>query len=275
MPGCDAPDEHPMPNLWPWAPADPAKLAADEKQLLAKANRVLAGWGQPPLERLGRSYSDVNDVLLTTFGELDHYPSRAQRNGDGSGEASGAVRYRGVYNRATGRPPHWPAGSGRRVFAYLKPFAGLEEMLRKLNDLKCPALAFCDGVPRELQERHRSPTLRFENSKFDMTMVARECDVAITNANHGTTAGLLLAGKPMLHVPLFLEQVMLARAVARLGAGLFIPPDRPEVVAPKMDELLRTPTFPKAAAAFAAKYAGFDPEAENRRMADDVERLVT
>jgi UDP:flavonoid glycosyltransferase YjiC (YdhE family) len=122
--------------------------------------------------------------------------------------------------------------------------------------------------------RHRSPTLRFETDKVDLMLVGRQCDVALTHGTHGTTVGLLLAGKPVLHLPLFLEQAILARNVSRLGAGIEAPAARPEVVCGRADDLLASTSYARRAAAFAAHHAGFDPVAENGRMAGEVERLI-
>ena len=257
------PDQHPMPNLRPWAAAETGQLVRDEQRVLALANRVLSAAGCPRLERLGQIVSEVDETFLATFPELDHYPERP----------APAPRYRGAWNKADGRPPHWPAGSGPRVFAYLKPCKALPQLLDKLKALRCPTLVVCDGIDAAVVEAHASPTLRFETTKLDLSLVGRECEVAITNGNHGTTSGLLLAGKPVLHVPLHLEQLLLARAVSRLGAGLVGPSDQGEALCRCLEELLRSGAPARAAAAFATRHAAFDPFAENRRMADDVERL--
>src|SRR5439155_12369678 len=107
---------------------------------------------------------------------------------------------------------------------------------------------------------------RFETEKQDLATVGRECDVAITNGNHGTTAALLLAGKPVLHVPLYLEQVMLARRVADIGAGVHLPTGQPEAMCRCLTQLLQSSHLRRSAAAFATRYAGFDAAAENVRM---------
>ena len=258
------PDQHPMANLRPWVAADAERLQRDEEHVLANANGVLSASGGPPLGRLGQLLSEVDETFLCTFPELDHSPGRP----------APAPRYRGAWNRAAGRPPHWPAGSGPRLFAYLKPCKALPQLLRKLKDLRCPVLVACDGIDAAAVQAFTSPTMRFETVKVDLSLVGRECDLAITNGNHGTTSGLLLAGKPVLHVPLHLEQLLLARAVSRLGAGLIAPCDEGEALCRRLEELLRSRTAPRAAAAFAARHAAFDPIAENRRMADDVERLM-
>jgi hypothetical protein len=267
---CCPPDEFPMRDLRPWAEARLEALGADEQRILDTINRVLAAarGGPPlplPLDRVAQLFTDVDRVLLTTFPELDHYPPADRPPG---------TAYRGVWNRAEGKPPRWPAGSGMRVYAYLKPFEGIELQLARLNELRCPAVIVVDGIQPKVVERFRSATLRFERERLDISLAARECDLAILNGTHGTVAALLLAGKPVLNVPLFLEQGILSRTVARLGAGLYAPARRPADVVGRLDEMMRSPNYGRAAAAFARRYASFDALAEYTRMADEVEQLV-
>ena len=57
-------------------PEGEGRLKEDEDRVLANANAVLAGWGQPPLVRLSRLFYDVDEHFLATLPELDHYPGR-------------------------------------------------------------------------------------------------------------------------------------------------------------------------------------------------------
>jgi hypothetical protein len=60
-----------------------------EGPVLDCANRVLRGWWEAPMERLGQLYGDVDDTLLITFPELDCY--REQRIGWDSSPYFGPV----------------------------------------------------------------------------------------------------------------------------------------------------------------------------------------
>jgi len=48
---------------------------------------------------------------------------------------------------------------------------------------------------------------------------AASCDAAVLHSGQGATAAVLLAGKPILQIPLVLEQRLTAEATVRLGAG--------------------------------------------------------
>ena len=189
------------------------------------------------------------------------------------------LRYWGPVNGSGGKPPQWPGGRGKRVYAYLKNFPALPDLLKALNDRGNPTLVFVDGIDRATQQRFASPTLRFEDERLDLAQVGRECDLAILNANHGTLSQLLLAGRPVLQLPLALEQRLLAEAVCRLGAGEIAPPmsGKAEVIERKLDRMLSDDEgerYAQAARRFAAAHADFDPQRQRQEMLERVEQLL-
>jgi len=106
-----------------------------------------------------------------------------------------------------------------------------------------------------------------------MAKAAVACDLAILNGTHGATAQILLAGKPSLHFPLFLEQGLLGENVARLGAGLVAAPDREDFHA-RLDQLIRSPGYAAAARQFAQRYAFLDPFRQVQRVTARLAALV-
>ena len=105
--------------------------------------------------------------------------------------------------------------------------------------------------------------------------MGEDCDAAILNGGHGATAEMLLAGKPILQLPLALEQRLTADAVARLGAGLKVPAGQPESVRPALEALLTDSHFTAAARSFADRYAPFDPERQCDAMLSRAEALLS
>ena len=114
-------------------------------------------------------------------------------------------------------------------------------------------------------------TMRFEREPLDIERVAAECDVAILNANHGTAISFLRAGKPTLQVPLYVEQSLLAMAMLKINAALAAPPDQPQEIARQIEVLLRQPNPAPGVAAFAKRYADFDPAAQIEQILDRLE----
>ncbi len=102
------PDSHPFQTMRPWQPFDDVAMKRNDDQMCARINTVLDRFEQPPLARIGQLFSDVDDTILTTYPELDHYAART------------GGKYWGVRESFRGEDFEWPAGDGPRLFAYLR-----------------------------------------------------------------------------------------------------------------------------------------------------------
>ncbi len=241
------PDTYPFQNMRPWQPFDSEAAKADEDEICQQINQVLARHAQPPLERIGQLYGEVDDTVLTTYPELDHYCER--RGGT----------YWGVRRGFRGADFQWPAGSGPRIFAYLRPSPHIESVLLALKNTGHPTVLCADQIPAETLKKFECETLRVETRLINIQQVAAECSLAVLNGNHDTSCALLLAGKPVIFVPLTLEHWMFAVTVQRIGAGMLVNPDRPGEFESKFATLLSsTAIYTKAAQRFAARYAQND-----------------
>jgi len=259
---CNPPDVYPLPDLRPWLPTDTEGLRRDENRVLDAANRVLELFGAEPLVQISHLYRDCDANFLLTFKEMDPYPSR------------GDVEYWGIWPTEGGARPTWPDVPGQRVFAYLKPFPALHELLSSVNRLACPTVAYIDGWPKAHRDRFQSATLRFATERLDLRQVADECDLAIFNGTHHTTVSMLLAGRPILQMPLYLEQIPNGLAVDRLGAGLCAAPDEPGQIAERLNTLLSSRHYAEGAQRFAARYAEFDPREQIDRLIARIQPLL-
>ena len=85
---------------------------------------------------------------------------------------------------------------------------------------------------------------------------------------------MLLAGKPLLLLPLMLEQRLTADAVVRLGAGERAAPNDVASVREKLDALLGSDGHAAAARRFAENHADFDPAAQVEKIVRRVEELL-
>jgi UDP:flavonoid glycosyltransferase YjiC (YdhE family) len=126
-------------------------------------------------------------------------------------------------------------------------------------------------VSEAVRSKHQSETLRFTSAPLDLALVGPQCDLAILSGGHGVTASMLLAGKPMLQIPMHLEQALNSAAVVRLGAGLVARSVDPEDVAAKLATLLDSDLYAASARQFAARYADYLPDHQVARIVDRLE----
>ena len=259
------PDVTPLPVIRSHPEPNKAVLVADEARVLANINRVLNSLGSKPVDRIAQLY-DVDEKILTTFKELDTYRTFRQQ---------GDTSYWGISRSALGAAPVWPQGQGKCIYAYLQPFKHLPEFLQYLQQLKASIIIYAPGVSDAIKQEFTSQTLCFAQSPLDLEQVASSCDVAITNGNHTTTASFLQAGKPLLLLPVYHEQSIVAHNVERIGAGLVLLSHRPQEIITKLQVLMDNPRFRLAAESFAKQYTDFDVAIMEQRLIDHVDGLLT
>jgi hypothetical protein len=249
------PDITPLPLFRPV----PANVAADaqamETRVLSSVNEVLQRYNAKPLDRLSQLVHDVELNALTTFHELDHYRTRAE------------ATYWGPLEQLDGDVPSWPNSCDvPRVFVYLKRFRHLTQTLGTLSKRPFQFLICLPDVKTLPDELIQTTNMRFVHRPLRMDLIGESCDAAICHGGHGATASLLLAGKPILFLPLWQEQQLIAENVIRLRAGLGASIRLPQMIAARLVQLLTDTSFTTAARRFSAKYATFSPSRSIDRL---------
>lgn len=245
------PRRSPLPNMRPWTAVPEQTLSQLDLTALFAVNSVLARHRCPQMQHLADLF-DVAEEAMVTFPELDHYADR------------GPARYWGSLPSASaGRRVEWPAGAGKRVFAYLRPESPHHEaVLAALLALGYAAVIYFPAMPPALAARYAAPHMAFIDHPADIEQMTREADVAITYASLATTTAFLLAGKPLLLLPGHLEQFLVARRVEEMGAGRLVNPEQPPGdLRAALADLINNPSWRSNAQAFAEKYAAFDQQA--------------
>jgi UDP:flavonoid glycosyltransferase YjiC (YdhE family) len=254
-----------LPDLRAWQDHYPDRIRATEDAVLSALNSQLEKRGQAPLAAVGELFARADENLLTTFPELDHYPQR-QEMGVGSYE------YIGTWSDLGGPEPAWPQGQGPRIFAYLKPFKGLPRLLEHLMQAGYPTLVF---LPGDMDvSRWQSSSMRIVKEPLNMGRVAATCDLAVLHAGHGSTAAMLLAGKPIVQIPFVVEQYHTAQNTDRLGAGIHAALDDPDEICRAVDRAASDHCLKTAAEAFARKYADHDSQKALSRVVERIEKLA-
>lgn len=235
-------------------------LETSEREILERINAALKVFGVERLKRIADIYQ-ADASLLFSLKELDHYPQR--QDGD----------YWGPPAQGGGSHPDWPEGTGKRVFAYLKPFKTLPALLETLGQASHRTLIYMSR--HDASRQAVSGRLRYADKPVDLVQAVKDSDLVICHSGHGTISATLLGGKPLLLLPLNIEQRMLAARVAGMGAGLAAPALAAEGMREKFLRLLAEPAYTAAARAFAERYAGLEVEKNPERFAALAERLLS
>ena len=225
------PNQSPLPLLRTWAKdAVPENMAAREKAVLDGMNQGLDAIGAPRVASIGALYSETDRRELFTYPELDDYGPRED------------VTYLGNFQPGMGDAPQWPAAAGKKVFAYLEPFKGVELVLAALAASGQPVLVYMPHAPGELLKQYADGNLRIVDRPLDLLKTAAACDVGVSLGGHNIAGTFLGAGKPQLIVPAYFTERVTGRKVAGLGAGL-LADLKPEDISGKLDRLLKDESF--------------------------------
>jgi len=246
----------PMPGLHPMLKVPEKELIKTEAEVLRAANSVLQRLNCPTLGMLADLFGVDEDFLLT-FPELDHYPQR-----------SNACHWGPALYQSEGLEPRWPSVGGGKIFAYVRTdYANLETLLQQLRATACSVLIHIPGVTPAFIQKHNSANLHISPHPYKISDICQQCDLAICHGGVSTLSSFLLSGKPVLVLPMQLEQWLSALKVEALGFGKCIASEtkKPNYRA-AISELLSDFACKQAAGALAEKYAEFSPA----RQANDI-----
>ncbi|MCP4333643.1 MAG: hypothetical protein GY785_13380 [Gammaproteobacteria bacterium] len=95
------------------------------------------------------------------------------------------------------------------------------ELLDLIRRTGLPTLIKGDQLPGSIAKQFSGPTIRFADKLQNMAEVGKQCDLGITNGSNSASE-FLLAGKPVLMIPLHIEQLISAKAIAATGAGIAV-----------------------------------------------------
>lgn len=258
------PQQHPFP-AFPVAPFFTREVLLEEEQTFLEQhlNPLMRAVGGSPYDRLCDAFrSDAH--WLSLFREVDHYPDREAGNYLGPGYNSG------------GKSPRWPTGQGCKIFAYLKPHRDLVELLDLIRRTGLPTLIKGDQLPGSIEQQFSGPTIRFADKLQDMAEVGKQCDLGITNGSISASQ-FLLAGKPVLMIPLHIEQLLLSKAIAGIGCGIAVDylQKQPFSYAEAIAQLTATGNrYRQAAQAFAEVHKDYQVSQPTDYMYQDIKRLL-
>lgn len=265
----------PLPCLREWENIPPQRLAAAEERVLQVANALLAHHNA---ERFACAADLLlgDTALLTTWPELDHYGRAGPTGAPGSPNSARAEQewFGPAFLPSAGEAPIWPPGNGPKVFAYLKTAdANHVHVLTALAQEGCRVLCYLPEVASGKTPPVSAPNLLYASGPVSLHAALAQAQLCVSHAGEGTVASALLAGVPVLMLPMQLEQFLLARRIAAAGMGvnsamLSQPLDWRRLVR----HMLTTPNYALATQAFAARHHGYSAAGMASRLALALER---
>lgn len=253
------PPQSALPPLRDWEAIPEARLRSAEAHLLKTVNAVLARHGAPAWQHAASVL--LGDVpLLCTWPELDHY-RRAESDARWHGPS---------FLPQAGEAPRWPVGTGPKVFAYLKTgHPDHAAVLQALVDEGCSVLCYLPEVASGRPPPVSSPLLHYAAAPVSLEAAYREAALCICHGGEATLVQALLAGVPVLLLPMQTEQFLISRQVQQVGAGVNAAMrPRPQDWRKLLRQMLDEDRYRRAAQAFADKYKNFSQQAQARELAD-------
>lgn len=255
------PDVALMPSFSGDGAQDEAARRFSEGLVLFNVNTVLHKLGAAPLERLAQAFQGTRNVF-TTFTELDHV----------TGRAAGAIYAGPVQDMPGGVAASWRSTNKPRVLVYLRGMGQvIDEVLQILDGIGAEVIAVLPDIG---SIRHVHADVRVLRQPVHFDGLLDTADLVIASGS-GTLTSTLLAGIPMLSLPLSAEQTMFAVRVEEMGTGMAVSAEARAGLSDAIHRLLNDAPFRAAARQFAAKYAGFSMEFAMRTVIDAINDAAT
>ncbi|MHC2071090.1 glycosyltransferase [Bremerella sp. T1] len=256
---CQPPPIFPLPPMAWWRPHDPMELAERESSLIDRIHRTIPGIEQP-LTGLGRLFELVQGNFLTTFCDLDHYPSRQD------------AQYFGSWSPPLSRSAFtgWRPASGKKIFAYLKRMPCLGDLIRWLSESGHSVVVVGDRIDFTPLRKLVSNRIQLLDKAIDLTEIKKTCDLAILNGNHGVTCEFLLAGVPILQIPLMQEQSILSHVTVQKGFAFSASASHVPQVISQLNAALTSKQLQENSSRFASQLGSYDAEAQQHKIVETI-----
>lgn len=258
------PPSSPLPSFCTWQEPSVQRQLLAEEVALRNINHVLAHLRTKPLTQFADIFHGEHKIL-TTFPELDHYGARSEQIYAGP-----------IYEMSHTQPVGWnEAGTGPRIFAYLRPWVPhVEDLLHALELSGANVICAFPGVSATQMSRFHSPLMQIFPLAVSIEPLLSSADLVIGYGS-GIVAVALLAGVPLLVIPRWSEQYLTAIRVEALGAGLFVREKPTQATySSVITTLITQASFKAAAQRFAKKYEGFNAEQAVTRIVDTIQSVI-
>lgn len=180
-----------------------------EQRVLDVINEVCRRRSQRPLQCLADLFA-VDRVLITNLREIDCYGTRRD------------ARYCLAAGPTRAPPVRFPPGRPR-IVAYLKPaYPQFGLLLNALAHCDASVFVVCPQGPVEQLRPFASERFSFSTEVVDLSTALAQADLFIGHGNAGSMRESLVAGTPVMVLPIQLEQLLTGKKLQELGVGRLV-----------------------------------------------------
>lgn len=203
---------HPLADWRPHAFSDQL-IERQELRVLQQVNRVLNRQDKPALAQLADLFA-VDRVLISTFPELDLYRELRKGKADYCTGATAKVTAKAIEFKETGRP---------RILAYLQPaYPQLQPLIAALALCNADVFIACPQGQPEMFQPHLSDHFQFSIELVDLQGAMATADLFVGHGSSSSVKESLVAGNPILVLPIQLEQLLTGKKLQEAGLGLLV-----------------------------------------------------
>ena len=237
------PPGEPLPAMGWWEPVDAAAMAATEAALLAGANAALLRRGVAPLPQLDALFR-CDWRAAASLAAFDPYRDRP----------AGDVEFLGLPALPpAGLTPDWPTEQAPAAFVYLRAErAYAEAVLAALRAARAKALVCATALDAAAAAELSTRAIRVSHEPYAPAAALAGADFVITHSGTGLGASAVALGKPVVLLPLYREQLMVAQRLVEAGVARCIRPDRLSDLPAAVAAIAQDGEFARAARRFAA-----------------------
>lgn len=206
----------PMPGLRPWIALDPAHLASRDARLVSTvASAFDRALPRAPPPRRAADLFEADAHLVFTSPELDPFGPR------------GGVEYMGRQDDLEGtREVQWISDKRPRIFAYLRPSDfRFGPVLAAIERVAGEAIVAAPGLDPRQAAAASEAHVRVFTEPIVLASVLRGADLCVNHSGAGTASAAAAHGVAQALLPIHLEQSLVARRLADMGAATVLGPD--------------------------------------------------
>ncbi|MFO1369519.1 MAG: glycosyltransferase [Marinagarivorans sp.] len=235
-------------NLQPWLVADQSRIEHSEAHVVQVINKVASSLGLQNIARVSDLYS-AHLTCITGFKAIDFYRS---------------TRTNALYLSPASKPnshpkPNWQPNNGKKVFAYLKSHCKTTPiLLDALALLNVNLVCYCAGAKDAAYNKYQGSSVQISSTLFDINAALAEADIVMCHAGPGMVNAALLAGCPMVLIPMQLEQANTSRILEAMGVAISLKrSDDANAITKKLSSFFNNPSYAEQSRLFRRRQSEF------------------